>query len=87
MRGATCAIFMMTFTSPADYQRVHRNKVPICSSQIGFIEPLYRRSRRTVTPCEWNMAYWIVGYAMASKNWIFQNDSQHDDWLHCISVD
>lgn len=34
MRGATCAIFMMTFTPPADYERVHRNKVPF--SRVGL---------------------------------------------------
>src|SRR6476619_1553920 len=42
MRGATCAIFMMTFTSPAGHERVHRNKVPIISGGIGSSKPLYR---------------------------------------------
>ena len=36
MRGATCAIFMMTFTPPADYERVHRNKVPL--SRVGLLD-------------------------------------------------
>jgi hypothetical protein len=36
MRGATCAIFMITFYSLADYDHVHRSKVPLPSSRIGF---------------------------------------------------
>ena len=28
MRGATCAIFMMTFILP-NYERAHRSKVPL----------------------------------------------------------
>jgi hypothetical protein len=46
MRGATCAIFMMTFTPPADYQRVHRNKVPLSSGRIGLIEIISSRRSR-----------------------------------------
>jgi hypothetical protein len=51
---------MMTFISAADYERVHRNKVPICPGGIGFIEPQDERLRR------------IVGYAMTSKTGFFR---------------
>ena len=36
MRGATCAIFMMTFTSPDEYKRVQCSKVPLRPDMTDF---------------------------------------------------
>ena len=51
MRGATCAIFMMTFTPPADYERVHRSKVPLLSGRVGLIEIILSRRSRNRSTC------------------------------------
>ena len=56
MSGATCAIFMMTFTLPDEYKRVQCSKVPpLVETDLMRSLLTYRITLRSIEESEWPM--------------------------------